>query len=132
MKDFMSSKLNLFEGIELTVQTLVCASVKVSVESVVESMVSRYENHFHKSRGLDELNALGEMEIAENGPSDFKADNLLMKAMDKYWKTETKSGMWHFSCQSSPSQNVINFGPSLGKSSMNIINTPSKYPMMDL
>ena len=32
-----------FAGIELTVQALICASVKVSVESVVESLVSRDE-----------------------------------------------------------------------------------------
>ena len=63
LKDFISSKSNLFEGNGLTIGTLVCALVKVSVESVVEWLVSRYENHFHKNRVLDELNALDEMEI---------------------------------------------------------------------
>ena len=42
LKDFIPSKLRLFEGIELTIQALICAYVKVSVESVVESLVSRY------------------------------------------------------------------------------------------
>ena len=64
LKDFISSKLRLFEGIELTIQALMCASVKVSVESVVESLVSRYETHFHKKRGLNEKNAMDEMEIS--------------------------------------------------------------------
>ena len=38
LQDFISSQLRLFEGIELTIQALMCAcaSVKVSVGSVVE------------------------------------------------------------------------------------------------
>ena len=39
LKDFISSKLRLFEGIELTIQALMCASVKVSVVESVESVV---------------------------------------------------------------------------------------------
>ena len=38
LKDFISSKLRLFEGIELTIQALMCASVKVSVVESVESV----------------------------------------------------------------------------------------------
>ena len=71
---------------------MICASVKVSIESVVESLVSRYEAHFHRKRGLDEANAMNEMEIAENGPSEFKAEELLVRAMNRYWENETKSG----------------------------------------
>ena len=110
LKDFMSSKHKLFEGIEITIQAMMCASVKVSVESVVESLVSRYETHFHKKRGLDEANAMDEMEIAENGPSEFRAEKLLMRAMNRYWKAETKTGQWHFTRQSS--QNLIDFSLS--------------------
>ena len=39
-----------------------CGAVKVSVESVVESLVSRYESHFDKNRTLDEKNAMDEMQ----------------------------------------------------------------------
>ena len=67
--------------------------------SVVELLVSRYETHFHKKRGLNEKNAMDEMEISENGPSEFRAEKLLVVAMDKYWKKETKSGQWHFTRQ---------------------------------
>ena len=63
LKDFISSKLRLFEGIELTIEALMCESVKVLVESVFESLVSRYDIHFHKKRGLNEKNAIDEMEI---------------------------------------------------------------------
>ena len=113
----------------MTVHALVCASVKVSVESVVESLVSRYETHFHKKGGLGEKNAMDGMEIAENGPSEFKADRLLTAAMNRYWKTETKSGQWHFSRQSS--HNILDYG-SCGKTSMKVLQQSSKYPVMDL
>jgi hypothetical protein len=35
------------------------------------------------------------MEIAENGPILAKADKIVKKAMDKYWKANG-SGEWHF------------------------------------
>ena len=85
LQDFISSQLRLFEGIELTIQALMSALVKVSVESVVESLVSRYESQFRKKRGLTEKNPMDEMEIAENGSSEFKADKLLLLAMQRYW-----------------------------------------------
>ena len=65
LKDFISLKSNLFEGNGLTIGTLVCALVKVSIESVVDWFVSRYENHSHKNWVPDKLNALDEMENAE-------------------------------------------------------------------
>ena len=43
-------------------------------------MVSGYEKHFEKTRQLTEENALGEMEIAENGTSVFRANPLLETA----------------------------------------------------
>ena len=36
--------------IEITIQGLISAALKLSVESVVESIVSWYERHFNKSR----------------------------------------------------------------------------------
>ena len=96
LKDFISSKLCLLEGIELTIQALMCTSVKVSVESVVESLVLPYQIHFHKERGLNEKNTMDEMEISENRPSEFREEKLLVVAMEKYWERETKSGHWHF------------------------------------
>ena len=54
LKDFISSKLQLFEDIELTAHALTCASIKVSGENVVESLVSDYETHFYEKRGLEE------------------------------------------------------------------------------
>ena len=94
--DFISTDRKLYENVELSVQGILCASVKVSVESVVETVVSRYGTHFSKNRLLNEENAIQEMLIAENGPEIFWADAILDKAMSAYWKTKTENGNWHF------------------------------------
>ena len=81
---------------------MVCACVKISVESVVESLVSRNEKHFNKKRNLIESSALNELEISENGPMIFKADNILVSAMNTYWNVNGASGSakWHFTTAS--------------------------------
>ena len=101
----------------------------MSVESVVETVVSRYEKHFDKSRKLDEEQALDEMEISENGPNLFKAGPLLLISMDKYWKKQTVSGKWHFVKDSSSS--IFQSGSTYGKSTLSLLKSPSKYPVMD-
>ena len=80
LQDFLKTDLKLFDGVEVVLHGICCAAVKVSVESVVESLVSRYE-----SRSLDEHNAMDEMMIAENGPTIFKANSVLSAAMNNYW-----------------------------------------------
>ena len=78
------------------IHCICCACVKVSVESVVESIVSRYEKHFDRSRQPNEDHALDEMVIAENGLLLHQADDILELAMDKYWKENIHDGKWHF------------------------------------
>ena len=92
IKDFLNSEKNLYKGVEVTLQAVCAAAVKVSVESDVESLVSRYEKHLKADRQMNEDNAEEEMEIAENGPLLVHADNLLNKAMNKYWNNSE----WHF------------------------------------
>ena len=58
------------------------STVKVSVESVVESLVSRYENHFISSRQMSEDHALEEINITENEPLLHHADLLLKRAVN--------------------------------------------------
>ena len=70
LQDFLKPDLKLFDGVEAVLYGVCCAAVKVSVESFVESLVSRYE-----SRSLDEHNAMDEMMIAENGPAIFQANS---------------------------------------------------------
>ena len=84
IKDFLDTDRKLFKGVEIIVQVLCAAAVKISVESDVESLVSRYEKHFKIDRQLGEENADFEMEIAENGPLLIHADRILKNAMDIY------------------------------------------------
>ena len=44
-----------FKEVRVIVYIILTACLKVSVESIVESLVSRYENHFTSSRQLTEL-----------------------------------------------------------------------------
>ena len=89
IKDFLNSEYHLYEGVELILHIISVAAVKISVESVVESLFSRYEIHFDKERQLKEENNLNEMEIAENGPHFSKSDDLLKAAMNEYRKKES-------------------------------------------
>ena len=74
-----------FEKVRVIVHVILAACVKVSVESVVESLVSRYEHHFTASRQLTEDNTLNEMIISENGPHLHEADGILERSMNNYW-----------------------------------------------
>ena len=56
--------------------------VKISVESVVESLLSRYEKHFDSSRQPIEQQFFDEMIIADNGPLLHHADAILERAMN--------------------------------------------------
>ena len=76
IQDYPNSDLKLFEGKEVIVHCFCVVTVKFSVESSVESLISRYEIHFDKTRQLTAHNAHMEMFIAENGPILVRADKL--------------------------------------------------------
>lgn len=128
LQDFYKTDSNLFDGIELVLHGMACAAVKVSVESVVETLVSRYESHFNKTRSLKEENAIDEMMIAENGPTIFKANSVLSAAMNDYWKSNSKTGKWHFIRETG----TLNHGANYGKTSLRLMKQPSKFPVMDV
>ena len=54
--------------------------------------MSQYEAYISYKSRLNERNAIGKMKIYKNKPPEFRAEKLLIVAMDKYWKKETKSG----------------------------------------
>ena len=78
----------IFREIEMVLQAT------VSVESVAESIISKYALHNSKIRKLNDSTANDEMFIAVNGPELWEADALLAKALGR--KLAGKSG-WHFS-----------------------------------
>ena len=85
-KKFLNTQDTLYKDIELVMQIITAASVAISVESVVESIVSTYENRQSKVRTLPEDRANNEMLIGVNGPNLTSADNLLKRALDKYFQ----------------------------------------------
>ena len=58
----------------MILQTMAVASVKHSCESILESFVSKYENHFDIRRNVNEESANEEFEIAVNGPNLAHSD----------------------------------------------------------
>ena len=95
IKRFLSKNEKLYEGIEFIMHSISAACVAISVESIVESVVSIYETRQTKSRTLSDDRANYEMQIGYNGPDLAKADTMLKKAMDSYFKAH-KQGKWHF------------------------------------
>ena len=86
----------LFRNVEVIIHLIRVACVKVSVKSVVESLVSRYEKQFYSSRQPTEQHSLDEMIIAENGPLLHHADEMLERPMNQYWRIANRDGKWHF------------------------------------
>ena len=94
IKYFMQHE-KLYIGIELVMQATAVASVKISVESIVESFISVYNIHNSKIRPIKEETAEDEMMIHLNGPQLGEADDTLTDALDLHFN----GGPWHFTIQ---------------------------------
>ena len=105
-------------------------AVKVSVESVVETLVSRYEQHFTPQRqDTDESSAMEEMNIAENGPHLQHADSVIEDSMNSYWKDhDKKTGNWHFIRRS---DNIRSYTGKSSKVVGGMMDRQSRLPFMD-
>ena len=79
---FLCSKSKLYLVIELIMQSLVVSCVKQSCESVVESLVSQYENLFDARRSTNETASNEEFEITINGPNLANADTVIKEDMN--------------------------------------------------
>ena len=119
----------LYHKVEVIVHCICTASVKVSVESVVETLVSRYEQHFDSSRQLTEDHALEEMQIAENGPLLQHADSLLDRSMNNYWKSNNERGQWHFIRRT---EDIRSYTGGSSKVLGKMLDDKSKLPFMDM
>ena len=105
------------------------AAVKVSVESVVETLVSRYEQHFDSSRQLSEDHNLEAMQISENGLLLQHADVLLDRAMTEYWKDNNDRGQWHFIRRT---EDIRSYTGGSSKVLGKMLDEKSKLPSMDI
>ena len=54
IKQFFDSEGKLYKDIEMVMQTIAVFAVKYRCESVLESFVSKYENHFDSRRNTEE------------------------------------------------------------------------------
>ena len=122
-----SDESDKFKEVRVIVHIILTACVKISVESIVESLVSRYENHFTSSRQLTEEHALDEMIISENGPNLHEADSILERAMNRYWSENSQNGKWHFIRSG---ENIKNYLGGSSKVVGKMLSEPSKLPFM--
>ena len=101
------------------------SAVKHLCESVLESLVSKFENHFDCRRNLGEDSSAEEFEIAVNGPSLAHCDSIVKEAMDLYWQGK----LWHFFKTSV----VEKFGQAGAKSSVlkRLASVKNHLPIMD-
>ena len=76
MKTFMRTPA-LYREIEMVLQATVIGAIKISVESVAESIISKYALHNSKIRKLNDSTANDEMFIAVNGPELGEASRIL-------------------------------------------------------
>ena len=68
----------------MIMQALSVAAVKISCESIiVESFVSRYEDHLHLKRNLNEESVNEEFKIAINGAYLANSDSVIKEAMNR-------------------------------------------------
>ena len=74
----LGSSIFLFDELDIT-----------SIESYIESFVSVYEHHFYSCRNLAEDTMNHEFVIAQNGPSIYDCDRVLVKALNKYFDSTT-------------------------------------------
>ena len=122
---FFNSEDRLFSGIELVMQAIAVACIKVSVESIAESFISEYNRRNDKLRTLSEDAAHFEMEIAKNGPVMAECDAVVRESLNLYFGSKSKSKKWNFITKSGAVD-----GKLLGKRVSKILGQSSRFPFM--
>ena len=89
IKDFMKDE-SMYSGIEIVMQACAVGAVKISVESVAESMISKYNIHASNIRPIGESVGDDEMMIDYNGPEIGEADPVLLEALHLHFKGNSK------------------------------------------
>lgn len=111
IKVFLMNERKLYVDIEIAIHVICVTAASMSVESVIESMVSIYKNRNNKFPISEEW--AGEMSIDINAPDLAHFDSLIQLSMTEYWRNSGKNHNedWHFVRRA---QNIGNF--SLSKS----------------
>jgi hypothetical protein len=72
----------------MIIHSICVSAVKISVESVIESLTSKFEIHFNKFRNVNEDTAYNEMMVRVNGLSLAQCDKVVMAAMKQHFKRQ--------------------------------------------
>ena len=95
IKMFVDDK-ELVIGVEFIIHSVFVSAIKVSVESIAESVISKFALHSSKIRNLEEEKVDYEMMIDCNGPEIGECDGVLKDALNNYFE----GGRWHFNTSS--------------------------------
>ena len=96
VKLLLRSDKELYKGIEMIIHSICVSAVKISVESMIESLTSEFEIHFNKFRNVTEGTAYNEMMVSINGPSPAQCDKVVMAAMKQHFKGPAYLTQWAY------------------------------------
>ncbi|CAB4005233.1 Hypothetical predicted protein, partial [Paramuricea clavata] len=128
LKQFFDPESGLFVDIEMVMQAISVCCVKISCESVLESLVSVFENHFDPNRNMKEESTTEEFMITVNGPSLGHADAVIREAMNCAQKSGGSTS-WQFFRTTVLEQLREHSGGS--KVLDRMLKGHSKFPFMD-
>ena len=77
-------KPDLYRNSVMVMQAICVGCIKLSVESIAESMISKYNIHNNELRCISEETAHLEMFVAYNGPKIGESDKLLIEALKEH------------------------------------------------
>jgi hypothetical protein len=70
----------------MIIHSICVSAVKISVESVIESLEWKFEIYFNKFRNVNEDTSYNEMIVGVNGPLPVQCDKVVMAAMKQHFK----------------------------------------------
>ena len=94
----LNTEAKRYQGCQLIMHIVTQAATIKSVESVVESWISRLEAHDRKERSLTEDSCQTELMIAVNGPLVQHCRGVVEEAMGAYWR-QTRVGCYYILSQ---------------------------------
>ena len=96
IRRFLCTDLELFKGIEMVMAATVVGCIKFGLESVAESMISKYNLHSSDIRPISDDALHSEMIVNCNGPSINEVDNILSEAASYYFSKQKSNQGWSF------------------------------------
>ena len=96
IKRFLKTDLYLYKDIEMIMAAAVVGCIKLGLESIAESMISKYNIHSSYIRPISDDSVHNEMVIDCNGPSINEADDVLSEAASYYFSQQKSKNDWNF------------------------------------